>query len=363
MKYTINQRKDCFVDKVEIKVMAGHGGSGVATFRREKFVPLGGPDGGDGGTGGNIYIKADRSITNLAQFRRKRLFRAAPGRNGASQKRHGRNGDDLVILVPLGTVIYSAEEGQSGLIADMTREDYSVLVAKGGRGGLGNVHFATSRNQAPKIATSGEQGEERFLILDLKLIADVGIIGYPNVGKSTLLAAMSSAKPKISDYHFTTLEPVLGEVEVGWKTFVIAEVPGLIKGAHTGKGLGYDFLRHAERTRVLLHLLDGSSVNLVDDLNDLNVELALYKEILAQKPQIVAVNKIDLPEVKARLPEIERRFHALGVAVFFVSGITGQGLPELTSAVAGLLEKVSEEKCESETPPVIFRPEPKVRRG
>jgi len=350
------------VDKVEIIVGGGNGGDGVVSFRREKFVPFGGPDGGDGGTGGSVYIAADRSITTLRQFRRKKRFKAAPGKRGGRQKRHGAKGDDLLIVVPLGTVIFRKEDEQEVLLADLSQQGQKVLVAKGGNGGLGNVHFATARNQAPRVATKGELREEFCLTLDLKLIADVGIIGYPNVGKSTLLAAVSKAKPKIADYPFTTREPVLGVVEVGIKTFVIAEIPGIIDDAHLGKGLGHDFLRHAERTKVLLHLLDGSSPTLIDDMNNLNRELNLFKPSLAQKPQLVAVNKIDLPQVQARLPDVKQLFSSLGVVVFFVSAVAKLGVPELLSAVVEVMDRASKEQTESEMPIVVFRPKPRIKR-
>ena len=350
------------MDKVEIIAGGGNGGDGVVGFRREKFVPFGGPDGGDGGAGGNIYIAADRSVTTLRQFRRKKHFKAVSGRSGSKQKRHGAKGDDLLIVVPLGTMIFLKEEEQEVLLADLSQQGQKVLVAKGGTGGLGNVHFATARNQAPRVATKGEPGEELCLILDLKLIADVGIIGYPNVGKSTLLAAVSKAKPKIADYPFTTREPALGVVEMGMKTFVVAEIPGLIDDAHLGRGLGHDFLRHAERTKVLLHLLDGSSPTLIDDMNNLNRELTLFKPSLAQKPQLVAVNKIDLPQVQSRLPDVKQLFSSLGVVVFFVSAVTKRGVPELLSAIVEVMDRASREQAESEMPVVVFRPKPRIKR-
>lgn len=351
------------MDKVEIVVKAGDGGNGVATFRREKYIPLGGPDGGDGGDGGNVYIKAERSITNLSLFRRRRLFKAGSGKNGAGQRKFGKKGSDLEIIVPLGTLVNKVENEGEVFLADLHWEGQKILVAKGGRGGLGNVHFASSTNQTPRKATSGGIGKELRVVLDLKLIADAGIIGYPNVGKSTLLAVVSAAKPKAAEYPFTTLEPVFGRVQVGNKTFILAEIPGLIEGAHLGKGLGHDFLRHAERTKVLLHLLDGNSANLTGDIDTLNKELALYKPALAQKPQIVAVNKVDLPEVQARLLGIKDVFKSRGVRVYFISGITRQGVDELMSAIADILDRVGEPELEAETPPMVFRPKPKTRQG
>lgn len=233
----------------------------------------------------------------------------------------------------------------------------------GGGGGLGNVHFATPSRQAPKTATVGKPGEEKTIVLDLKLIADVGVIGYPNVGKSTLLSVVSAARPKTADYPFTTLEPVLGEVKVGKRYFIIAEIPGLIRGAHQGKGLGYDFLRHTERTKILLHLLDGSSASITGDLDNINMELALYKQSLSQRSQIIAINKIDLPEVKARIPEIRDIFSSAGVPVYFISSITGEGVMELMSAVADSLDRISMNVAEREEPVAVFRPKPKRRRG
>ncbi len=351
------------MNRVEVMISSGNGGDGIVGFRHEKFVPLGGPDGGDGGDGGSVHITADRSATTLDYFRRKRRFKAVSGKSGGKQKKHGAKGDDLVIKVPLGTMVFLKEDEQEVLLADLSQQGQRVLVAKGGSGGLGNVHFATSRNQAPKIATKGEPGGEHRIVLDLKLIADVGIIGYPNVGKSTLLAAVSKAKTKIADYPFTTREPALGVVEVGMKAFVLAEIPGLVDGAHLGRGLGHEFLRHAERTRVLLHVLDGRSPSIIDDMNNLNMELALYKPEMAQKPQVVVVNKVDLPEVQARLPEIRQLFSSLGVKAFFISAMTKQGVSELVSEIAKILEEVQEKGTGAEVPMAVFRPKPKVRRG
>jgi len=350
------------VNRAEIVIEGGNGGNGVVSFRHEKFVPLGGPDGGDGGKGGSVYIVADRSATTLDYFKRKRRFKAASGKSGGKQKKHGAKGDDLIIKVPLGTMVFLNEDEQEVLLADLSQQGQKVLVAKGGRGGLGNVHFATSRNQAPKTATKGEPGEEHHLVLDLKLIADVGIMGYPNAGKSTLLAALSKARPKIADYPFTTLEPALGVVQVGMKTFVLAEIPGLVDGAHLGKGLGHEFLRHAERTKVLLHLIDGSSPTVIDNMNNLNRELALYKPEMAQKPQLVAVNKVDLPDVQARLPDIHRLFKSPGMKVFFISAVTGQGLSELMPEIMTMLERVGDIQVGPEVPIAVFKPKPRVGR-
>ncbi len=347
------------MDKVDIKVIAGIGGDGIASFRHEKYVPLGGPDGGDGGNGGSVYVRADKSLNNLISLRHRKLLKAGNGGKGGSQKKHGKNGDDLFITVPPGTLVYKVEDGGNSVVEDLDRHNQQVMVAKGGRGGLGNVHFATSTNQAPKKFTNGEKGEEAQLILDLKLIADAGIIGLPNAGKSTLLSSISAASPKVAGYPFTTMEPELGEVHVGKSIFVVAEIPGLIKGAHQGKGLGHSFLRHAERTKLLIHLLDGSSPTIIDDLGDIEHELAMYQLELAQKRRILAVNKIDLPEVQARLPELQELFGSLGQKPFFISGASGQGVADLLSAVAAELATITGPVLMAEAPVKIFRPKPK----
>jgi len=309
-----------------------------------------------------VYIIAEKGVTTLEQFKSKRKFKAAPGKNGEKQKRHGAKGDDLKIKVPVGTMVFIKENGKETMLADMSQQGQKILAAMGGRGGLGNVHFATSRNQAPKTATKGQPGEEHRLILDLRLIADVGIIGYPNAGKSTLLAAMTKARPKIAGYPFTTIEPALGVVESGNKTFMLAEIPGLVEGAHVGRGLGHEFLRHAERTKILLHLIDGSSPELVGNMNSLNRELALYKTQMSEKPQLVAINKIDLPEVEVRLPEIRRLFKLLGIDVFFISAMTGRGLDELISRITEMLEIIGDVRPGPEVPVKVFRPKPKALR-
>jgi GTP-binding protein len=349
------------IDRAEIMVKAGDGGSGAVSFRHEKFVPFGGPDGGDGGDGGDVVAVADEAITSLRAFRRRKNYKADRGRDGAGQKKHGRSGADLILAVPVGTVIsYKSQIGDDSLIADLEQPGQSVVVAKGGRGGKGNTHFATSTNQAPQIAQRGEAGEELAIILELKLIADVGLIGFPNVGKSTLLAAVSAAKPKIASYPFTTRDPVLGLVEVGNKSFVLAEIPGLIKDAHLGKGLGHDFLRHVERTRVLIHLVDGSSESPAADMAQVNTELSLFDSALGGKPQLVAVNKIDLPQVKARLAEIADSFNSVGTDVFFVSAASGQGLPELMAEAMKLLQSIPVGQAGGiKVPKKVFHPPPR----
>jgi GTP-binding protein len=346
-------------DQTEVTVKAGDGGNGIVSFRREKWVPFGGPDGGDGGDGGDVIVMADDTVTSLRIFRQKRHFKAANGGNGGGKKKHGKKGEDVILSVPVGTVVsYKSQIGGDSLIADLEQSGQQVVVAKGGKGGRGNARFATSTNQAPQIAEEGEEGEENSIILELKLIADVGLIGYPNVGKSTLLAAVSAAKPKIASYPFTTREPVLGMVEVGRQSFVLAEIPGLIAGAHLGKGLGHDFLRHIERTHVLIHLVDGSSPSPVEDMVQVNSELSLFDSSLARKPQLVAVNKIDLPQVKARLDEIRDSLVAAGTKAIFVSAASGEGIPELMAEAISLLQSVP--KPEAARRKKVFRPQPRL---
>jgi len=348
-------------DRAEIVVRAGNGGDGIVSFRREKFVPFGGPDGGDGGDGGDVAIMADSSVTDLRVFKRKRFYRANDGRAGKGKKKHGKSGENLILTVPVGTVVsYKTQIGGHALIADLEQPEQQVVVAKGGKGGLGNSHFASSINQAPQIAQKGEVGEENSIILEMRLIADVGIIGYPNVGKSTLLDMVSAAKPKIADYPFTTREPILGMVEVGQRSFVLAEIPGLIDGAHLGHGLGHGFLRHIIRTKILIHLIDGSSASPAEDMIRVNSEMSLFDSALAQKPQLMVVNKIDLPQVRARLGEIKDAFNSVGTTALFVSAATGENVPELMAETMKMLAQVSAEKEAGERiPRKVFRPQPR----
>src|SRR5215210_1323205 len=292
------------IDTAAIFAQAGAGGNGASSFRREKFVPRGGPDGGDGGRGGSVYLRASPSVSTLLEFSNRRHFKAGRGGNGAGAKKHGKAGENIRVLVPLGTVVMLGDE----LLADLSRPDDEVMVARGGRGGLGNVHYVTSTNQAPTVAQKGEQGEERWLTLELKSIADVGLVGYPNVGKSSLLAALTAARPKIGDYPFTTLEPNLGVAEQGDFLFVLADIPGLIEGAHRGVGLGHQFLRHVERARILLHVVDAAGPDPVTAYREVRRELELYNPALAVKPELVALNKIDLPAAQERLEESLRGF-------------------------------------------------------
>jgi GTP-binding protein len=361
------------IDRAEIYVRGGDGGSGAVSFRREKYVPRGGPDGGDGGQGGSVVLLADPALSTLRDLRPRQWFRAPPGGRGAGARMHGRSGKDLVIRVPVGTQVRrlpmdapadAAAIARAELVADLDRPGATYVAAHGGMGGKGNARFASATNQAPRIAERGQRGQTAHLLLDLKLISDVGIIGLPSVGKSTLIAAVSAARPKIAAYPFTTLEPVLGVVEVGYDAFVMADIPGLIEGAHAGAGLGHDFLRHVERTRLLVHLLDGTRADPLADMDTVNRELALFNEALAAKPQIVAVNKIDVPEARARLPGVLADLAARGIDALAIAAATGEG-------VDGLVRRVWQEltRLRREAPPQavaapespVLRPEPRPR--
>jgi GTP-binding protein len=325
-----------FVDEVDIHVQAGHGGSGALSFRREKFVPRGGPDGGNGGKGGSVYLVADPHRNTLVHFRFTPAFEAQRGGQGAGALRTGRDGNDLDVPVPVGTLVFVHDPnvpGSAHPFADLTEVGQRVLVARGGRGGLGNAHFATSTNRAPRKHQPGEPGEERHLRLQLKLLADVGLVGFPNAGKSTLISRISAAKPKIADYPFTTLTPHLGVVTMSdERSFVVADVPGLIEGAHLGQGLGHQFLRHIERTKVLIHLVDVSGASgrdPVDDLDTIRRELAHYNAALLEKPHLVVANKIDALDDPARLLALETRAGELDLPFFKISAVTGAGLAPL----------------------------------
>jgi GTP-binding protein len=346
-------------DQVEIRVMSGKGGDGAASFRHEKFVPYGGPDGGDGGDGGSVIIRADAGVTNLSGFRNKGFYRAEEGKRGQGKKKHGGNGSDLELAVPVGTVVWD-KNSEGNPLADLESPGQKLVAAPGGRGGMGNARFRSSTNQAPRLIQKGEEARERELVLEMRLIADVGIVGYPNAGKSTLITALSAARPKIASYPFTTLSPVLGAVEVDGENVVFAEVPGLVDGAHLGRGLGHQFLRHVMRTRVLVILLDGTSGSPVEDIKRLEQELVLYDSALGGKPRVVAVNKVDLPEVKARVNGIKEEILARDIRPVFLSAATGEGLGELLAEVTKLLKSSLPEKEPSPAaePEKIFHPEP-----
>lgn len=325
-----------FIDEVKIHLKSGDGGAGCVSFRREKFIPYGGPDGGDGGKGGDIIIQASSGLSTLLDLRQRPHQKAKRGGNGMGKDRHGAYGDSLKILVPVGTVIKDAETDE--ILADLTEPEQTVVLLKGGRGGQGNARFATSTNKAPKFAQPGEPGEERWVRLELKLMADVGLLGFPSVGKSSFIAKVSAARPKIADYPFTTLVPNLGVVAYkNYRSFVIADIPGLIEDAHAGAGLGHRFLKHLERTGLLLHILDISWMPERDPIREyeaLNRELSLFNPELAEKTQIIVINKIDLPQVEENLPQVLPWFSGQGLKVFPISTITGRGIQELLDEIA-----------------------------
>lgn len=324
-----------FIDEAKISVRSGNGGNGCLSFRREKFVPKGGPNGGDGGKGGDIIIAADENISTLIDFKYKKHYIAQRGEHGKGKNQHGRNGEDLVIPVPVGTVVKDSNTGQ--VIADVTRNEQKVTIAKGGRGGRGNARFATSTNQAPRYTEPGEEGKELVLSLELKLLADAGIIGFPNAGKSTLISRISAAKPKIADYPFTTLVPNLGVVRLEeGRSFVIADIPGIIEGAHEGTGLGIRFLKHVERTRLLVHLLDLSPVsgrNPANDYEVMNRELEKFSPELAMKPQLVVLNKMDITEARDKAKNIKDYFRKKDIETIDISAAAGLNLDRLVYAI------------------------------
>jgi GTP-binding protein len=337
-----------FIDRAKIRVKAGDGGNGVTAFRREKFVPRGGPSGGDGGVGGSVWMESDEGLNTLLHLRYNPEHKADRGRHGEGSNRHGKDGEDAVVRVPVGTQVFDTESGD--LIFDFTEPGQRFLAAKGGKGGWGNAHFATSTRQAPKFHYTGRPGQEKELQLELKLIADVGLVGFPNAGKSTLISVISAAKPKIADYPFTTLEPNLGVVDMGdFKTFVVADIPGLIEGASEGQGLGDRFLRHVERTKLILHLVDVSSLSGRDPLSDyeiINQELANYDANLAARPQIVVATKLDALDDPERLESLRQRAKQDQKEFFEISAVTNKGLKELVSAVANALTEMKAAQIE-----------------
>ncbi|WLV23675.1 GTPase ObgE [Aciduricibacillus chroicocephali] len=347
-----------FVDQVSVYVKAGDGGNGLASYRREKYVPMGGPAGGDGGNGGDIVFEVDEGLNTLMDFRYNRHFKAKRGENGMSKGQHGKNAEDRIISVPPGTTVMDEDTGE--VIADLTTHGQQAIIANGGRGGRGNIRFATARNPAPDIAENGEPGQERNIKVELKLIADVGLVGFPSVGKSTFLSVVSAAKPKIADYHFTTLAPNLGVVETSdHRSFVLADLPGLIEGAHEGIGLGHQFLRHVERTRLIIHVIDMGRTEGRDPYEDyvtINAELEKYDAKLAKRPQIVAANKMDMPEAEENLKAFKEQIGS-DIPVFPVSALTKDGLRDLLFAVANKLEEIpkQEEPLEQTDETVVYR--------
>lgn len=329
-----------FVDVAEIFVKGGNGGNGVISFRREKYVPMGGPDGGDGGKGGDVILEVDPGLRTLMDFRYKRKYVAQNGEHGKGKNMTGKNGEDLIVKVPPGTIIKDAETGE--VLADLVTEGQRAIVAKGGRGGRGNARFASATMKAPRFAESGQPGEEHRLILELKLLADVGLLGFPNVGKSTILSVVTAARPKIADYPFTTLTPNLGVVDRGDDSFVIADIPGLIEGAHEGVGLGHEFLRHIERTKVLVHVLDVSGLSgrdPVEDFDKVNEELALYSQKLMEKKQIIAANKLDVTGADKVYERVKRELGLRGYEVYGISAATGMGINKLMDKVVEVLKE------------------------
>ena len=350
-----------FIDEIKIHVRSGRGGAGIVHFRREKFVPFGGPDGGDGGRGGDVVFKVAKTLNTLSSFRRRNLYNAQDGARAGGNNQTGKSGEHLVLLVPPGTLIYDDVTGE--LLGDLTDPGQTLIVCEGGRGGRGNARFATSTNKAPRIAEKGEPPTERDLRLELKLIADVGLVGVPNAGKSTLLAAVTNAKPKIAAYPFTTLQPNLGVVELDIETtLVLADIPGLIEGAHLGVGLGHEFLRHIQRTRVLIHILDGLAVDPLLDFAQINSELALFDPKLAEKPQVVVFNKMDLLEVQEQWPDFQAELEKRGYEAYAISAVAGTGVRQVLYRAQQLLDELPPEAelITDELP--VYRPESDPRQ-
>jgi len=346
-----------FIDKARIFVKAGNGGNGSVSFRREKYVPAGGPDGGDGGNGASVIFEVDLGLRTLMDFKYQRKYVAEHGEDGSKKRKAGRNGEDLILKVPPGTII--RDEATGLVIADLKEEGDRAVVAKGGRGGKGNQHFANAVRQAPAFARSGSDGVEKWVVLELKMIADVGLLGFPNVGKSTFLSVVTKAKPKIANYHFTTLTPNLGVVQTKFgESFVLADIPGLIEGAAEGVGLGHDFLRHVERTKVLIHIVDISGLegrDALDDFDKINGELKLYNEKLATRPQVVVANKMDILEDESIFDEFKNELEGRGYKVFKMSAATRQGVDDVIAYVSELLREAEEIELVSEEE--MFRPE------
>ena len=345
-----------FTDYVKIVIKSGNGGDGAITFRREKYVAAGGPDGGDGGRGGNIYFRVDPNANTLIDFRYTKKFKAQNGENGSGSNKYGKAGEDLYIDVPIGTIIKDAKTGK--VVADLSKQGQIELVLKGGRGGRGNSHFATATRQVPRFAQAGEEGEEKEVILELKLLADVGLLGFPNVGKSTFLSRVTDARPKIANYHFTTIEPNLGVVKTKTgDSFVIADIPGIIEGASEGIGLGIQFLRHVERTRLLLHVIDVSGIegrNPVEDYYTINEELKKYSEKLSKKKQIIVANKVDIMQDDTGFKELEKIAQKENLEIYKISGVTGEGVSELLDRVSSILKTLPKEEIVEEAEKKVY---------
>ncbi|MEF9990780.1 MAG: GTPase ObgE [Romboutsia sp.] len=350
-----------FIDKARIFVKAGNGGNGAVGFRKEKYVPAGGPDGGDGGNGASVIFEVDLGLRTLMDFKYQRKYLAQPGGDGTKSKRAGANGEDLVLKVPAGTII--RDEETNLILADLKEEGDIAIIAKGGRGGKGNQHFANAVRQAPAFAKSGTDGQERWVTLELKMIADVGLLGFPNVGKSTFLSVVTKAKPKIANYHFTTLTPNLGVVQTKFgDSFVLADIPGLIEGAADGVGLGHDFLRHVERTKVLIHIVDISGLegrDALEDFDKINSELSLYNEKLSSRPQIVVANKMDILDDESKFEEFKNELEDRGYKVFKMSAATREGIDDVIAYVSQMLKEVEEVELVSEEE--MYRPELDVK--
>lgn len=350
-----------FIDRAKIHVVSGNGGDGMSSWRREKFVPRGGPSGGDGGRGGDVVLIVDANTNTLIDFRFKRKFVANHGVNGQTKNMHGQNAEPTYIKVPPGTLVKEAETG--AVVADLTKVGQKAVLVKGGRGGRGNARFVNSVNRAPTFSENGAPGAERMLHLELKLLADIGLVGYPSVGKSSIISRVSAAKPEIAAYHFTTLTPVLGVVSLDeGHSFVIADIPGLIEGAHEGVGLGHDFLRHIERTKIIVHVLDVSGLegrDPIEDFNKINTELRLYNERLSTRPQIIVANKMDLVESQENLPRVVEYMDKLGYKVYPVSAATGEGLPQLMKVASEMLKEFVEEPEETDDT-VVYEAKPEV---
>lgn len=345
-----------FIDKAKIIIISGAGGDGMVAFRREKYVPRGGPSGGDGGKGGSVYLKADSGLNTLIHFRRKRKFAAEKGENGGAKEMYGKGGEDIIIDVPLGTMVYDNDTNE--LLADMVHQDQMVLIAKGGKGGRGNTHFATSAVRAPTYAEKGEPGESKEIRLELKVLADVGLIGFPSVGKSSLIRKVSGARPEVAAYHFTTLSPSLGVVNLDEiRSFVMADIPGLIEGASQGVGLGHEFLRHVERSRVLIHVLDIAGSEGRDPLSDfeiINNELEIYSPALAQKKQIVAGNKIDLITNQTELEKIKQQIESKGYSFFPICTLTGEGIKPLLEKAWSILQETETTTFDNQEKAIVY---------